>query len=98
MLWTNGTTEARVSLREDAKIPHIDLAELVEQARTRSRRELTTLIERLMGEVSKRCKHQWMHGSTDGLRNILILVLVRYADEALFEGFKNACIHNEAFI
>jgi len=51
-----------------------------------------------MGEVSKRCKHQWMHGSTDGLRNILILVLVRYADEALFEGFKNACIHNEAFI
>ena len=55
-------------------------------------------IERLMGEVSKRCKHQWMHWSTDGLRNILILVLVRYTDEALYEGFKNAYIHNEAFI
>jgi len=98
VLWTNGTREARVSLGEDAKIPHLDLAELAEQARTRSRREFTTLIERLMGEVSKRCKRQWMHGSTDGLRNILILVLVRYADEALYEGFKNACIHNEAFI
>jgi transposase-like protein len=47
----------------------------------------TNRIERLMGEVSKRCKHQWMHWSTDGLRNILILVLVRYTDEALYEGF-----------
>ena len=98
MLWTNGTREARVNLGEDAKIPHIDLAELAEQARTRSRRELTTLIERLMGEVSKRCKHQWMHGSTYGLRKVLILVLVRYTDEALYEGFKNAYIHNKAFI
>ena len=58
----------------------------------------TNRIERLMGEVSKRCKHQWMHWSTDGLRNILTLVLVRYTDEALYEGFKNAYIHNEAFI
>jgi hypothetical protein len=58
----------------------------------------TNRIERLMGEVSKRCKHKWMHWSTDGLRNILILVLVRYTDEALYEGFKNAYIHNEAFI
>lgn len=47
-------------------------------------------IERLMGEVSKQCKHQWMHWSTDGLKNILILVLVRYTDEALYESFKNA--------
>jgi len=58
----------------------------------------TNRIERLMGEVSKRCKHKWMHWSTDGLRNIFILVLVRYTDEALYEGFKNAYIHNEAFI
>jgi len=58
----------------------------------------TNRIERLMGEVSKRCKHKWMHWSTNGLRNILILVLVRYTDEALYEGFKNAYIHNEAFI
>jgi len=53
-------------------------------------------IERLMGEVSKRCKHKWMHWSTDVLRNILILVLVRYTNEALYEIFKYAYIHNEA--
>ena len=58
----------------------------------------TNRIERLMGEVSKRCKHQWMHWSTDGLRNILTLVLVRYTDKVLYEDFKNAYIHNEAFI
>ena len=55
-------------------------------------------IERLMGEVSKRCKHKWMHWSTDGLKNVLTLVLVRYTDEDLYENFKNAYIHNEAFI
>ena len=58
----------------------------------------TNRIERLMGEVSNRCKHQWMHWSTDGLRDILVMVLVRYTDEALYKGFKNAYIHNEAFI
>jgi hypothetical protein len=46
VLWTNSTKEARVSLIENTQIPHIDLAELAEQARTHSRRELTTLIER----------------------------------------------------
>ncbi len=39
-----------------------------------------------------------MHWSTDGLRDILTLVLVRYSDEDIYEGFKNAYIHNEAFI
>ena len=58
----------------------------------------TNRIERLMGEISKRCKHEWMHWSTCGLKNILTLVLVRYTDEALYENFKNAYIHNEAYI
>jgi len=58
----------------------------------------TNRIERLMGEVSKRCKHRWMHWSTDGLKNVLTLVLVRYTDEVLYEDFKNDYIHNEAFI
>lgn len=58
----------------------------------------TNRIERLMGEVSKRCKHRWMHWSTSGLRNVLALVLVRYTDEVLYQRFKNAYIHNEAFI
>jgi len=58
----------------------------------------TNRIERLMGEISKRCKHRWMHWSTRGLKNILPLVLIRYTDEALYENFKNAYIHNEAYI
>lgn len=58
----------------------------------------TNRIERLMGEVSKRCKHRWMHWSTSGLKNILTLVLVRYTDEALYTAFKNAYMRNEAFI
>jgi len=57
----------------------------------------TNRIERLMGEVSKRCKHRWMHWSTEGLRSILTLVLVRYTDETLYENFKNTYIHNGAF-
>jgi len=50
-------------------------------------------IERLMGEVSKRCKHKWEHWSTDGLRNIFILILVRYTYEALYESFK-LCLYS----
>jgi len=45
VLWTSSTTEERVSLREDAPIPHIDLAELAEQAQTSSKNELVRLIE-----------------------------------------------------
>ena len=88
MLWTIGTREARVSLREDTPTPHIDLAELAEQAKIHSRRELVSLIERLMGEIYKRCKHKWMHWSTHGLRNILILI--QYTDEALYTAFKKS--------
>jgi len=51
-----------------------------------------------MGEISKRCKHKWMHWSTSGLKNILSIILVRYTDGALYAAFKNAYIHNEAFI
>lgn len=55
-------------------------------------------VERLMGEVAKRCKNRWMHWGTDGLRSILIFVLVRYTDEEVYERFKKAYIHNEAFL
>lgn len=55
----------------------------------------TNKIERLMGEVSKRCKHQWMHWSTNGLRNILTIILVRYTNQSLYTKFKNAYIQNQ---
>lgn len=32
VLWTNSTTEARVSLREGTKFPHIYLAELTDKS------------------------------------------------------------------
>ena len=58
----------------------------------------TNRIERLMGEISKRCKHRWMHWSTGGLRDMLTMVLARYMDGELYTRFKNAYIRNEAFI
>ena len=47
----------------------------------------SNLIERLMGEVSKRCKNRWMHWSEKGLRSILTLVLVRYTEPVRYEEF-----------
>ncbi|MBS7614292.1 hypothetical protein KEJ18_00930 [Candidatus Bathyarchaeota archaeon] len=58
----------------------------------------TNKIERLMGEVSKRCKHKWMRWSTNGLRNILAIILVRYTNKHLYQSFKKAYIHNKPFI
>lgn len=50
-------------------------------------------IERLMGEVSKRCKHKWMSWSTTGLENILAILLLRYAEEKFYRAFWYAYIH-----
>lgn len=55
----------------------------------------TNRIERLMGEASKRCKHKWMHWSTQGLKDILTIVLVRYTNKSLYGNFKKAYVHNE---
>jgi hypothetical protein len=55
-------------------------------------------MERLMGEVSKRCKGHWRHWSTTGLRNILAIVLTRYTNQTLYDKFKVAYIHNEALL
>ena len=57
----------------------------------------TNKIERLMGEIWKRCKHKWMHWSTHGLRNILTIVLVRYTNKPLYNRFKKTHIHNQPF-
>jgi len=44
-------------------------------------------IERLMGEVSKRCKNQWMRWTKEGLEAILQLRLVKYADPEYYQSF-----------
>lgn len=44
----------------------------------------TNMIERLMGEIAKRVKHKWMHWSTNGLENLVNLLLIRYCDSKLY--------------
>ena len=44
-------------------------------------------VERLMGEVSKRCKNQWMRWTAEGLEAILHLRLVKYADPDHYSSF-----------
>ena len=44
-------------------------------------------VERVMGEVSKRCKNQWMRWTTEGLEAILQLRLVKYADPEHYQAF-----------
>jgi hypothetical protein len=53
----------------------------------------SNVIERLMGEISKRCKHRWMHWSTEGLENILQIILVRYTNPQFYRQFWNTYIH-----
>jgi len=50
-------------------------------------------IERLMGEIAKRCKHKWMHWSTEGLENILQIILVRYTNPEFYKQFWKTYIH-----
>lgn len=50
----------------------------------------TNKMERLMGEISKRYKNKGMHWSTNGLSNMLTMILVRYTNKQLYRSFKNA--------
>ncbi|OIB56117.1 hypothetical protein BBD46_19725 [Natrialba sp. SSL1] len=47
----------------------------------------SNLVERLMGEVSKRCKNQWMRWTAEGLEAMLQLWLVKYADLDHYRSF-----------
>ena len=44
-------------------------------------------MERLMGEISKRMKNKWMSWSARGARNLLNLLLKRYAEKGRYESF-----------
>jgi transposase-like protein len=46
------------------------------------------LVERLMGEVAKRIKHKWMHWSTQGLENLLNILLARYCNKRVYGEMK----------
>lgn len=49
----------------------------------------SNMIERLMGEISKRVKHKWMRWTTVGLEAILRFILVRYTSPWLYRRFRN---------
>ncbi len=57
----------------------------------------SNVIERLMGEISKRCKHKWMHWSTEGLENILQIILVRYTNPKFYKQFWKTYIHQSQY-
>jgi len=44
-----------------------------------------------MGEVSKRCKNQWMRWTAEGLEAILQLRLVKYADPEYYPSVPTNC-------
>jgi hypothetical protein len=58
----------------------------------------SNIIERLMGEISKRTKHKWMKWTTKGLETILNIILVRYCSEENYEEFKNRITMSENLI
>ena len=49
----------------------------------------SNIIERLMGEIQKRCKHKWMRWTTQGQESILNLILTRYTNPQNYTEFKN---------
>lgn len=44
-------------------------------------------MERLMGEISKRMKNKWTSWSARGAKNLLNLLLKRYAEKERYESF-----------
>ncbi len=58
----------------------------------------SNIIERLMGEISKRTKHKWMRWTTKGLETIINIILVRYCSEKNYEEFKNKIMRSENLI
>ena len=56
----------------------------------------SNVVERAMGEVSKRCKNQWMRWSELGLESLLWLNLMRYADPEQFAAFADELLERSA--
>ena len=57
------------------------------------------LIERFMGEIAKRIKNKWMHWSTQGLENLLNILLARYCNRECYNRLKQKYLnHQHTFI
>lgn len=55
----------------------------------------SNVVERLMGEISKRCKHKWMRWTTVGQEAILNIILIRYTSKEKYEKFKKRITHHD---
>jgi hypothetical protein len=53
-------------------------------------------LERLMGEVSKRCKHKWMSWTSKGALALLTMLVVRTVEPATYQAFWNRKLYGEA--
>ncbi len=56
----------------------------------------SNVVERAMGEISKRCKNQWMRWTESGLESLLWLNLVRYAESEQFAAFADELLERSA--
>ena len=55
----------------------------------------SNIIERLMGEIQKRCKHKWMRWTTEGQKAMLNLILTQYTNPEYYNEYKNKILKNE---
>jgi len=58
----------------------------------------SNLIERLMGEIAKRVKNKWAHWSTNGLENLLNILLVRYTSKDTYKKFWEDYVYQNKII
>ncbi|SIS15687.1 hypothetical protein SAMN05421752_11528 [Natronorubrum thiooxidans] len=56
----------------------------------------SNVVERAMGDVSKRYKNQWMRWSETGIESLLWLSLVQYADPEQFAAFAYELLERSA--
>lgn len=54
------------------------------------------VVERLMGEVSKRCKHKWMSWTSHGAQALLTLIIVRTVEPDTHDAFWNRKLFGDA--
>ena len=55
----------------------------------------SNVVERLMGEISKRCKHKWMRWTTEGQEAILNIILIRYTSKEKYDRFKKRITYHD---
>ena len=53
------------------------------------------LVERLMGEISKRCKHKWMSWTEQGAQGLITLLVTKIIEPEQYEKFYNRKVYHQ---